>query len=144
MRSLKSIKKQFDTDLIEIKHSNIINAGYGAFAKKNIKAGTRLGEYIGERINTDNIHLYDIDRLRESNYRMVVGKKPDITIIDARNEFIDKTNWTRFVNSTISAKSNKLNTLSYQYDKKIYYKALKDIKAGDEILIYYGDDFWKK
>tara|TARA_B100001093_G_scaffold510313_1_gene575944 strand:+ start:3682 stop:4140 length:459 start_codon:yes stop_codon:yes gene_type:complete len=144
MKNLKSIRDQFDTKYIEIRNSNIKGAGLGAFAKKNIKSGTKLGEYIGERINYDNIDQYDVDALSKSQYRMTVGSKPNITIIDAREEFIEKTNWTRFVNSVLSIDSENLNVFSYQYNQKIYFKTLKDIKKGEELLIYYGNDFWSK
>lgn len=144
MKNLQSIKDTFDTKDIEIRDSNIKGAGLGAFARKNIKSGTRLGEYTGERINFDNIDQYDVDALSKSQYRMIVGNKPNITIIDAREEFIEKTNWTRFVNSVLSIDSESLNVFSYQYNQKIYFKALKDIKKGEELLIFYGNDFWSK
>ena len=142
MTKLNDIKKQFDTELIEIKKSNIKNAGYGAFAKKFIKKGTRLSEYKGERIDSTNIHNYELSKLETSDYRMLVGNFPNVIIIDAQDDFIDKTNWTRFVNSVKDMDDQKLNVYSYQYGNEIYFKSMKDIKPGQQLLIYYGPNFW--
>lgn len=143
MNRLTDIKNTFDTELVEIKKSNIKKAGYGAFAKKFIKKGTRLSDYKGERIDSTNIHNYELSKLETSDYRMIVGDFPNTIIIDSQDAFIDKTNWTRFVNSTKSINDASLNMYSYQYNKKIYFKSLRDINPGEELLIYYGCKFWK-
>jgi len=139
--NLSEIKTRFDTDLIEIKPSKIKNAGYGAFAKKNIKSGIRLSEYKGQRIDIHNVHKLNINN--NSDYRMIVGKAPNIIIIDSQEKYIDKSNWTRYVNSVLSMDDNKLNIYTYQYNKSIYYKSLRDIRKGEELLTYYGPDYWK-
>ena len=35
------------------------------------------------------------------------------------------------------------NLIAYQYKGEIYYKVYKEIKAGTELLVYYGDEFAK-
>ena len=48
------------------------------------------------------------------------------------------------VNSVLYIDDPKLNIYSYQYGKEIYFKSMKDIKAGQELLVYYGPNFWNK
>ena len=42
-------------DGLEIKDSNIPNAGYGIYSTINIKKGTRFGPYIGNKVKMEEV-----------------------------------------------------------------------------------------
>lgn len=48
-------------------------------------------------------------------------------------------NWMRFVNC--SRCEREQNLVSYQYKGEIFYRNYKDIMAGTELLVWYGDKY---
>ena len=59
--------------------------------------------------------------------------------IDAQN--IDTSNWTRWVNCSMDWKGENVR---YLYCAgKVYFLSIKDIHPGQELLMYYGDDYAK-
>ena len=51
---LKNINDMFATNNFYIGVSTLKNAGFGAFAKRQIKANKKLGEYFGNKITEDD------------------------------------------------------------------------------------------
>lgn len=126
--------------LVEIKSSNIEGANLGAFSKRDIKEGTRLGAYEGVELNYD-----DYMKLEDQTYVFEVGKKQNgryiIFYIDASDA--QNGNELRYVNGAKTPEQQAMiNLRAYQYKEKIYYKATRDIKAGEELIIDYGDNYW--
>ena len=117
-----------------LNRSNIRNAGIGAFANINIKKGTLLGEYKGNYVSKQQF-----ERMRNTNYIFQVNKRGKIHhYIDGR-----RGNWITRINGAKTAlQVRKINVECYQYGQKIYYKAKKNIKKGEEFIIYYGDEYW--
>lgn len=119
-------------EYITIKKSSIPNAGKGVFATIDIPKGTTIGEYIGkiytgrDMENTSGDYLFSV---------RIKGK--DIKIIDGKNK--KESSWVRFVNSPLKFEDG--NAHFYQYSKRIFLKTKENIKKGDEILAYYGDDY---
>lgn len=117
---------------ITIKKSLISNAGLGTFANVDIPKETTIGEYLGkvytgkDMVNTSGDYLFSV---------RVKGK--DIKIIDGKNK--NESSWVRFVNSPLKFEDG--NAHFYQYAKRIFIKTQKEIKKGEEILAYYGDDY---
>lgn len=61
-------------------------------------------------------------------------------LIDAANE--SNSNWMRYVNSANHV--DEQNLVAFQYLGNIYYRTSAEIKVGDELLVYYGNDFAKE
>ena len=129
-------------NFVKIKNSTIDNKG--AFAIKNIKKGTFLGHYMGEIKENIQTGPYIFHSIRNNN----------MVAIDATN--VDKSNWTRYMNCSTS-KDNE-NVTSYFLNNRetyhinnqiqslegyIVFYANRDIKKGEELLYYYGDDYAK-
>jgi predicted nucleic acid-binding Zn finger protein len=119
-------------EYIEIKDSDIIGAGKGAFAKINIPKGKTIGRYIGEEYIGEKINEANGDYLFSVNYK---GK--EVKIIDGKDE--KKSSWVRFVNTPL--KKGDGNCYFFQRSQGIYIRTNKNIKKGEEILAYYGDDY---
>ncbi|ELU09398.1 hypothetical protein CAPTEDRAFT_75757, partial [Capitella teleta] len=60
-----------------------------------------------------------------------------IFYVDASREIC--SNWMRFVNCARHCEEQ--NVLAFQYQKKIYYRTLRDIPVGEEILVWYGEEY---
>ncbi|ELT95080.1 hypothetical protein CAPTEDRAFT_202965, partial [Capitella teleta] len=60
-----------------------------------------------------------------------------IFYVDASRELC--SNWMRFVNCARNCEEQ--NVLAFQYQKKIYYRTLRDIPVGEEILVWYGEEY---
>ena len=48
-------------------------------------------------------------------------------------------NWLRYINC--SRTESEQNLVAFQYHSQIYYRAYKEIKHGDELLVWYGDEY---
>lgn len=126
-------------DLLEIKKSNIPGAGDGAFSRKNLPKGKRLGEYNGKILGFD-----DYESLRNKSYIFEVTKKFKgkyyLFYIDARSG-----DALRFVNGAYGKEQRKkVNVESYQYAERIFFRTTKNIPKGEELLIDYGDNYWEE
>ena len=134
---LKKINNTFATNNFYIGVSTFKNAGFGAFAKKHIKANKKLGEYFGNKITED-----DAAELKCQEYIFeVYDKKNGNFFLNADN--LKSSNWTRFINSCKNYRQRKLiNAQFYQKDHKIWIKSLRDIDMGEEIIADYGDYYW--
>ena len=48
-------------------------------------------------------------------------------------------NWLRYINCSRTEKEQ--NLVAFQYHSQIYYRAYKDVNEGDELLVWYGDEY---
>lgn len=62
-----------------------------------------------------------------------------IHFIDALDR--SKSNWMRYVNC--ARNEDEQNLIAYQYKGDIYYRSFKDIEPGNELLVWYGQDYGK-
>ena len=137
-------KTQYIPDFLEIRYSNIKNAGLGIFCKKKINKGTFLGNYVGIIKDIGNINN------GYSFTSVVNGKNVEI---DGSN--IEYSNWTRFMNCSYDIFSENVlaikcqNTETYFNNKNekislngiICFFADRDIEEGEELLYDYGIDY---
>ena len=96
-----------------------------------MKKGDNLGEYIG--------HLTPIDLDRDQSlYRFEI---PGVCAIDAQS----CGNWTRFVNSACGSRAN-VSAWTDTVGKRhiVFYQASKDIGPEEELLVNYGNLYFKK
>ena len=138
-KDLRELKKKFDTKKIELRKSNIKNAGYGVFAKCDMPSKTKLGEYLGEMIDDDEASKRD----NKVYFFRVMHKDGSSHIIDALPN--EHANIMKYVNGVRTPQQRKRqNCEAYQYNNKIYYRTICDVKAGDELLVDYGPTYWLK
>ncbi len=138
-KELKELKKIFDNNKFYLNKSTIKQAGYGVFSNKNFKAKSRLDEYIGEIIDDEE----GAKRNDKSYFFRVFHKDGSSHIIDALPH--EHSNIMKFVNGVKTPQQRKRqNCEAYQRNDKIYYRALRDINVGDELLVDYGPTYWLK
>lgn len=116
-----------------VKTSTLPNAGQGLFTRKTIPQGTLIVEYKG-RITTWKEVVND-----ENGYIYFVNNK---YVIDARPF---KKALAKFANDAKGLERVKGISNNSEYveeDGKVYIKSKKDIPAGAEILVGYGNDYW--
>ncbi len=102
-------------------------AGLGLFALEDIKKGEKIIEYIGKILNKE-----EADAVAPNMYLFEVN----------RNKTIDgsvRWNTARYCNHSCDG-----NAESEIIKGHVYMKAIKNIKAGDEITYDYGEEFVKE
>ena len=128
--------KWFQRNLV-IKPSLIPNGGLGLFAKCDIPIGTRLGWYRGDIITEEEWKK----TLNDCYVWMLVDEDGKEYYVDAY--MTKRNNKLRYVNGALTASQKALvNVESYQKNNKIWYKTIKRIPKGVEIIIDYGEDFF--
>lgn len=126
--------KKVNTEFIEIKNSNIHNKG--VFAKKDISKGTRIIEYVGEKITKKEAEKRAEKQMKKSKNHCVDG---GVYIFELNKKYdIDgKVDWNpaRLINHSCDP-----NCETEMIDEHIWIIAIKNIKKGDEITYNYGYD----
>ena len=117
--------KEEPNPYFEVRQSSI--QGKGAFALRNIRKGTRLIEYLGQRISWRTADKrYDDEKMgRHHTFLFTVDDK---TVIDAAVNGND----ARFLNHSCDGNCEAITDR-----KRIFIEARKRIRAGDELLYDY-------
>ncbi|KAH3897278.1 hypothetical protein DPMN_021465 [Dreissena polymorpha] len=115
-------------DCFEIKTSKISGAGLGIFSKKGLESRAMFGPYGGDIIAANQKSGYCWQIYTE-------GKASHF--VDAQNKAT--SNWMRYVNCAM--KEADQNLVAFQYKGGIYYSTLKPVSPGEELLVWYGDEF---
>ena len=128
---------------LELKESSIPGAGLGIFATIRIKQKSYLGTYEGEY--TEGL----INQYPESQYRWIIPAYDKngysecpariIGSVDAWD--LKYANWTRYVNG--SRTSQDANVIDKYYQGTVEYWSCHTIHPGEELIIYYGDEYNK-
>jgi SET domain-containing protein len=124
-------------DLV-VKKSTLPKAGKGLFTKKDIRKGERVIEYLGEVITEA-----ELDRRAENDiygYAFYISKKKCIDAYYTPNEL------ARFANDArglVKIKGIKNNCCYEIWKNRGWIKAERNIKAGEEIFVSYGAEYWK-
>lgn len=138
IRSIKETEfmKTLDGKYVEVRESPI--HGRGVFALMDIPAGRILGYYKGELIsNTEsNRRLEDTTGKYNVDYMYWLSER---YTIDAGVE--ETGNWARYMNDP---QGTGKHANVYFGDKASIVVGKKPIKAGDELLIRYGKDYWEQ
>lgn len=115
-------------DSFFVKKSTIEGAGLGCFARNKYRVGDTLGEFKGE-INpakSENSFTWDLQGI----------------VVDASKAF--KNNPMRYVNGCNKEEDfYRENVKAIRLGDAVFYKAIHNIKAGDELIVDYGTYFFK-
>jgi hypothetical protein len=125
---------------LKVKKSNIPNSGKGLFATKDFKKNVVIGSYGGENVSKAEI-----------NRRYGNSKKDNapyaLSAYNAKGRVLDSACRRSLMSIANSGRQRKGNNAKFSQQMKpngtINVRATKTIKAGDEILIWYGKDYWK-
>lgn len=119
-----------------VKKSTLPGAGKGLFTTVDIPKGKRIVEYKGTRTTWAEVEDDD----GKNGYIFYITKK---NVIDALPH---KEALGRYANDArgMSKIDGIRNNAEYIIDKgRCYIDAMKDIKAGAEILVSYSADYWR-
>lgn len=108
-------------DFIRVGRSRI--EGTGVFAKRKIPKGTRIVEYIGERVPIGQVYRAVADGPRVYGFAL-----DETTAIDGTRN----GNEARFVNHSCAP-----NCEAYVFDGRAYIYAMRDIVRGEELTFDY-------
>jgi len=113
------------SDLIEVRRSGV--HGLGVFAAKAIRKGTRIIEYVGDRVSHDEAdrRYEEKDASDSHTFLFIVDSK---TVIDAGTDGND----ARFFNHSCDP-----NCESTVEKKRVYIEAIRDVEAGAELTYDY-------
>lgn len=142
-------------------------SGLGTFTTAPLKADTWLGEFEGEIFdsNVDDLSTeYVWVVSRAGNYAMTEapsdftsnvfgirlsmvswGGKLSMTFCPGRNPYqidgahIERSNWMRWMNCARHTEEENV-MWAYCYGK-VLYRTMRDVAGGEELLIYYGDEY---
>jgi hypothetical protein len=121
-----------DSQYIEVGHSRIHNKG--VFAKKAIPRGTRIIEYVGERVSKKeatrraDVQLQKSDSQNGAVYIFEINKRYDL---DGNVPY----NTARFINHSCDPNCETEND-----EGRIWVLAHRDIEKGEELTYNYGYD----
>lgn len=119
-----------------VKKSQIPGAGKGLFTKVDIKRGARITEYAGKIKKWKDIKDVEI----KNRYLLYMNKNH---VIDAEGNtecFGMYANDARGLNKEAHLKNN---ASYYIFGKKVFITASRNIKAGEEIFVSYGKEYWE-
>jgi uncharacterized protein len=126
MAAVPKIESDLTTsELIEVRRSDV--HGLGVFAAKRIPKGTRIIEYVGERVSHDEAdRRYEEKDANDSHtFLFIVDSK---TVIDAGVDGND----ARFFNHSCDP-----NCESTVEKRRVYIEAIRDIEPGAELTYDY-------
>jgi hypothetical protein len=128
---------------LELKISNIPDAGYGLFATKNFAQGQHITYYGGYYCNVNIFETHSAPK-EEADYIFTFPEKEWGIggILDARTFFKLGYEMGRWANSD-EKKRNIMIDREYRKDgpPMMYYFAMRDIEAGEEIYYDYGASY---
>ncbi|XP_053093255.1 histone-lysine N-methyltransferase PRDM9-like isoform X2 [Pangasianodon hypophthalmus] len=118
---------------LEVGKSDIPDAGLGVFNKgETIPLGAHFGPYEGD--------LVDREEAMNSGYSWVISRSRQCEkYIDGQKEM--HSNWMRYVNC--ARNEEEQNLVAFQYQGGILYCCCQPIKTGQELLMWYKDDYGK-
>ena len=133
---------------LQMCQSSIPGAGWGIFTNVFLPKGYDLGIYRGKWVSTEefiglpetSLYLWEVKDFRGNKNRPHGVRLSDDTVIgyiDAGNP--EDASYHRFINHPRTIQEE--NVEACQSEGNIIYLAKRDIKPGEELLVYYGPDY---
>lgn len=123
---------------LAVKKSTLPGAGKGLFTKRDIKKGERFVEYLGEVITEA-----ELDRRAENDiygYAFFISKKK---CIDAYYTPEALARYANDAKGIVKIKGLRNNCCYTIWKQRGWIQAERNIKAGEEIFVSYGAEYWK-
>lgn len=117
-----------------VKNSTISSAGKGLFTKTLIPKGTRILEYKG------TVTTWDAVKDDPTN-GYIYFVKPN-HVIDARNHPKSLARYINDAKGLVRVKERVNNAKFITDGLRVYVEAIRDIQAGEEIFVEYGQQYW--
>ncbi|XP_060789181.1 zinc finger protein ZFP2-like isoform X1 [Neoarius graeffei] len=119
---------------LELQKSGIPDAGLGVFNKgETLPVGAHFGPYQGE--------LVDSEEAMNSGYSWVIRRTRQCEeYIDGKREM--HANWMRYVNCARNYEEQ--NLVAFQYRGGILYRCCRPITPGQELLVWYKEEYAKE
>ncbi|XP_062873150.1 zinc finger protein ZFP2-like [Trichomycterus rosablanca] len=116
-----------------VQTSDVPNAGLGVFnIGQTVPVGAHFGPYQGE--------LVDKEEAMSSGYSWVIYKSwQSEEYIDAKREM--SSNWMRYVNCARNV--DEQNLVAFQYQGEIFYRCCRPVQLGQELLLWYDEEYVK-
>ena len=70
----------------------------------------------------------------------IKSKGKVVKIVDGKDP--KKSNFMRYINCACF--ESQQNMVAYQYNGQIFYRSVKDIAVGEELLVWYGHEYGKE
>lgn len=121
-----------------VKKSTIPKAGKGLFTLRDIKKGERFVEYLGEIITWNECDVRA--EKDEGGYVFYINKK---RCIDAFHIPEALARYANDANGLVKVPGIRNNCVYEIYKNRGWIKATKNIKAGSEIFVSYGAQYWR-
>jgi SET domain-containing protein len=119
-----------------VKNSTLPQAGKGLFTKSFIPAGTHIIEYKGRVTTWNEVKEKEADNA----YIMYVNRNHVINALPYKKALARYANDARGIGKI---KGLRNNAVYATVKNRVYIKATRDIKAGEEILVDYGKSYWQ-
>lgn len=119
-----------------VKNSTLPQAGKGLFTRSFIPAGTLIIEYKGRVTTWNEVKEKEADNA----YIMYVNRNHVINALPYKKALARYANDARGIGKI---KGLRNNAVYATVKNRVYIKATRDIKAGEEILVDYGKSYWQ-
>ena len=131
-------------DGLERQRGSVDPLGFGVFATQDFREGDYICQYEGDWMHPDAADYFVEKGLRSPEYQMwvnkYVGGKLNTFVVDASRSLWEKTMGRNINHSIPDANVVQRLFVSVKHNyMAIYFKAIRDIKKGEEILYNYGD-----
>ncbi|MBA4167739.1 MAG: SET domain-containing protein-lysine N-methyltransferase [Chitinophagaceae bacterium] len=120
---------------LTVKPSQIPNAGMGLFTEEALGEGSIIVEYTGE--------ITSWAKVKEDWQNVYIYFVTDEFVINAKNHPESYARYANDAEGLTIVKGLHNNSEFTTINEKIYIRALKNIPAGDEIFVGYGEDYWE-
>jgi uncharacterized protein len=118
-----------------VKKSMLPNSGKGLFIKTDIAKGTRIVEYKGKKRKW-------VDAKHEDGYNGYLMRVTRSVVIDALPATDTFGRYANDARGFTRVETLKNNAEYISEGKRCYIDATRNIKAGEEIFVSYGREYW--
>jgi len=126
--------------MLVVKKSKIPGGGNGLFTTSNIQKGDLIVEYKGKKRTLEQCKKLYGEKLDKAPYLYIISKN---NYIDAQYTINELGRYANDANGLIQVKGLKNNAEYVNIKGRPYIVATKNIKPLSEILVDYGNEYWK-